>query len=248
MSAPVPRLAATVLLIRDRSGLEVLMVERNEQAYFASALVFPGGIVEADDSNEGWLDQTDGHAGLTTAERALRIAAYRELFEETGVLLTGPQVADTERVAAPENAAFRDLVKGKGARLDLAAMHPFAHWITPESSPKRYDTHFRLCGLDTDLTAVSDGLETVSVEWLRPKDALDLGRAGERKLLFPTRLNLEMLNASASVDDAIAAVGKREIVTVTPRMERRPEGMFLTVPIDAGYGGAEEFVSPPRPG
>ncbi len=246
MSAPVPRLAATVLLIRDRSGLEVLMVERNEQAYFASALVFPGGIVEADDSDEAWLDQAIGHAGLTPAERALRIGAFRELFEETGVLLTGPVIADSERVPAPEGAAFRDLVKGRGARLDLAAMHPFAHWITPETSPKRYDTHFRLCGLDTDLTAVSDGLETVSAEWLRPKDALDLGRAGERKLLFPTRLNLEMLSASASVDEAIAAAGRREIVTVTPKIERRPEGMFLTAPANAGYGRAEEFVGPPR--
>jgi 8-oxo-dGTP pyrophosphatase MutT (NUDIX family) len=247
VSPPVPRLAATVLLIRDRGGLEVLMVERNEQTYFASALVFPGGIVEPDDGDEAWLGLTDGHATLTPAERALRIAAYRELFEETGVLLTGAGIDDLDRNPDPGTTAFRDLVAGRDARLDLAAMHPFAHWITPETSPKRYDTHFRLCGLDTELTAVSDGLETVSVEWLRPADALAMGKAGERKLLFPTRLNLEMLAASSSVDGAIAAAQGREIVTVTPQIERRAEGMFLTVPTNAGYGGAEEFVSPPRP-
>ena len=48
---PVP--AATVLLIRDTDqGLEVFMVERNNRMHFASALVFPGGLVDPEDSEE----------------------------------------------------------------------------------------------------------------------------------------------------------------------------------------------------
>jgi hypothetical protein len=119
-------------------------------------------------------------------------------------------------------------------------MHPFAHWITPVMAPKRYDTHFRLCGLTTELTAISDGSETVSVEWIRPKDALELAKAGERKVLFPTRLNLQMLGASGSVEEAIEAAKARTIVTVSPRMETRPDGRWLVIPPEAGYGVAEE--------
>lgn len=239
------RLAATVLLVRDRDGLEVLMVERNEQAYFAAALVFPGGIVDPEDRHEAWLDLSVGSTDLDATERALRIAGYRELYEETGVLLVD-QFNGVQAGAPVDDEPFLDRVSGLGARLDLGAMHPFAHWITPESSPKRYDTHFRLCGLTTGLTPVSDGRETVSVEWLRPSDALALGAAGERKLLFPTRVNLERLAQASSVDQAIAQAAQRTIVTVTPRVEQRPEGVFVTIPPDAGYGPAEEFVGPPR--
>lgn len=245
MTSPQPRLAATLLLIRDRGGLEVLMVERNERAYFASALVFPGGLVDPDDHHPDWLGHVDAPADLPVEERAIRIAALRELHEETGVFLT-------ERAApprSPDAAAprFIDAVAGSGARLDLDAVHPFAHWITPASSPKRYDTHFRLCGVGTELQAVSDGDETVSVEWIRPRDALRLGAAGERKLLFPTRMNLELLGRSSSVDEAIEAARTRTIVTITPRVEQRLEGVFITIPEDAGYGPAEEFVGPARP-
>jgi 8-oxo-dGTP pyrophosphatase MutT (NUDIX family) len=241
-----PRLATTVLLVRDRAGLEVLMVERHEQAWFASALVFPGGLVDPDDSHDDWLAHTVAQTALPPPERALRIAGFRELYEETGVFLADAATPVTAEPEAPGERRFLEEVARLNARLNLDAMHPFAHWVTPEFAPKRYDTHFRLCGLDTELAAVSDGRETVSAEWLRPRDALELGRAGERKLLFPTRLNLELLSTSSSVEAAIDAAKRRTIVTVSPRLERRAEGDVLVVPPDAGYGPAEEVVGPPR--
>ena len=61
---PVP--AATVLLIRDTDqGLEVFMVERNNRMHFASALVFPGGLVDPEDSEERLLSRCDGIEGLS---------------------------------------------------------------------------------------------------------------------------------------------------------------------------------------
>ena len=240
MSPAVPRLSSTVILVRERAGLEVLMVVRNDRSYFASALVFPGGTVDPDDRDAAWSECVIVGAALSDDERAIRIAGFRELHEETGLLLA-------DRAVTPGEGGFRELVARAGARLDLSAMYPFAHWITPEMSPKRYDTHFRLCGLTTDLVAVSDGGETVSVEWLRPKDALALGATGERKVLFPTRMNLELLAQSGSVEEAIDAARARRIVTVTPRVDRRAEGTFITIPHDAGYGpGAEEFAGAGR--
>ncbi len=243
MTVAEPRLASTVLLIRDRSGLEVLMVERHESANFASALVFPGGMVDPEDHDDAWLEWVDTPADLPVTERAVRIAGFREMYEETGIFLADH--APTGTLAPADQAPFIQVVAGAGARLDLGAMHPFAHWITPMSAPKRYDTHFRLCGLGTELTAVSDGRETVSVEWLRPKDALDLGAAGERKLLFPTVMNLRRLAEAASVEEGIEAAKARPVVTVSPLIQQRPDGVYLTLPADSGYGPAEFFAGPP---
>ena len=87
-SKDVPvKLAATILLLRDGAkGLEVFMVERHHRIDFASsAVVFPGGRVEEDDSGEevrGFCD------GLGTEEvRGVRVAAIRETFEESGIML-----------------------------------------------------------------------------------------------------------------------------------------------------------------
>lgn len=239
----VPVLACTVLLVRERSGMEVLMVERHEKQDFASALVFPGGLVDEDDHFDDWRPHTIAHDTLSPVERALRVAGFRELWEETGVLLLDADGPPLREAPQPGEDSFLTMIRNMGGRLDLDAMHPFAHWITPVMAPRRYDTHFRLCGLTTELTAISDGNETVSVEWIRPKDALDLAAAGERKVLFPTRLNLQMLAHSGSVEEAIDAARNRTIVTVSPRMEVRPEGRFLVIPPEAGYGVAEELAS-----
>ena len=75
--ATVPRLAATVILLRGAGdGLEVLLAQRTPKARFmGGAWVFPGGAVSAQDG--------DGDA-------ALRAAAVRELREEAGITLPDP--------------------------------------------------------------------------------------------------------------------------------------------------------------
>lgn len=233
MTAPVPRPATTVLLVRDGAdGLEVLMAVRNDRSHFASAMVFPGGIIDAEDADEAWLELAEGAAELDEIERARRIAGFRELYEETGLLLLD---APERGVQAAEATAFLDVVRAAGGRLDLSAMAPFAHWITPESAPKRFDTHFRLCWLTTEMSAISDGGETVSVEWLRPADAIALGASRQRNLLFPTKCQLDLLAQSNTVAEAVAAAGTRPVVPVTPTFHRRPEGTFLSIPPESGY-------------
>jgi 8-oxo-dGTP pyrophosphatase MutT (NUDIX family) len=235
MNAVAPRPSTTVLLVRDgEGGLEVLMVVRpNDKSQYAAAMVFPGGVLEPSDADEAWLGLCDGAEGLDPAERARRIGGFRELYEETGVLLLETPARAPEALDA--ETPFLDVVRASGGRLDLAAMAPFAHWVTPEGAPKRYDTYFRLCWRTTEMTAVSDGRETVEVEWLTPARALALGAAGERNLLFPTRCQLDLLAQAGSVEAAVAAARARRIVPVSPSMERRPEGTFLSIPPEAGY-------------
>jgi 8-oxo-dGTP pyrophosphatase MutT (NUDIX family) len=234
MASAATRPSTTVLLVRDGpGGLEVLMVVRpDDRSQYAAAMVFPGGVLEPEDADSAWLELCEGAEGLEDAERARRIAGYRELWEETGLLLGGGQ---PHAASGSASAPFRDIVRESGGRLDLAAMIPFAHWITPEGAPKRYDTFFRLCGLEAATVPVCDGAETVAVEWLRPADALALGAAGERNLLFPTKCQLELLGQSASVADAVAAARARTIVPVSPRIARGEEGTVLSIPPEAGY-------------
>lgn len=240
-SIQAPRPSTTVLLVRDGpNGLEVLMVVRNESAYLASAMVFPGGVLEADDADEAWLDLVEGVEGLDADERARRIGGFRELYEETGILLLEGAAAAPR--ADAELMSFREVVRGTGGRLDLAAMAPFARWITPMGAPKRFDAHFRLCWIKTETTAVSDGRETVSAEWLRPAEAIELGALRQRILLPPTRCQLDLLAQSETVAEAVAAARARRITPVTPSFARRPEGTFITIPPEAGYPVLEHLV------
>jgi 8-oxo-dGTP pyrophosphatase MutT (NUDIX family) len=145
------RPAVTVLVLRD-NPLRVLMVKRHPGAFLGSSLTFPGGVVETQDGSPDWLAHVTGAAVLDPEERARRIAACRETFEESGVLLTAPK-------ARPQPGAgdFLQQVSACGARLALGRLQPFAHWITPRGIPKRFDTRFYLCRASPNQTALCDG-------------------------------------------------------------------------------------------
>ena len=241
------RPAATLLLLRDDPAFEVLMVKRHHQIDFASgALVFPGGKSHAGDHDPAWADHTLGHADFDAGQRALRIAAIREVFEEAGILLAahtdgspmGDQIAPMEvrRAVDRGEMAFLDVVKGLDARLDLHALTVFARWITPPLTPKRFDTWFYAALAPADQLAACDGRETVDAEWIAPKAVLRLAEAGQRKVIFPTRMNLQLLAEALSAADCVSRARDRALVTVLPQIEDRPEGRVLTLPADAGYG------------
>jgi 8-oxo-dGTP pyrophosphatase MutT (NUDIX family) len=256
MSDPVPALlAATILLVRDKPAFEVLMVKRHHQIDFASgALVFPGGKIEPGDADPAWAQHCRGWGAHPAEERHLRIAALREAFEESAVLLArepdGAPWRATERAAASRERIakgelpFLDLVRELGVQLDLEAMAPFARWITPRMMPKRFDTWFFLATAPDDQLAVCDGYETVDAEWIAPREALRLAEAGARKIIFPTRMNLQLLAQSGGADEALAAAHARPVVVVEPWVEVRDGERYLLLPPDAGYGAvAEPFSS-----
>jgi 8-oxo-dGTP pyrophosphatase MutT (NUDIX family) len=252
-SAPI-RPAATILLVRDHPTLEVLMVKRHHQIDFASgALVFPGGKIEAGDHDPAWAEFTVGLEDAAPEARAFRIAALREAFEESALLLAKrpdgePWSANAEAVQARHavakgELAFLDLVRQLDVRLDLQSLAAFARWIAPPIAPKRFDTHFFIAVAPKDQVAVCDGGETVDAEWIAPKTALAMAAAGERTIIFPTRMNLQLLAESADAASAIAAAEARVLVTVLPKLEQRPHGPVLVLPPDAGYGRVEEPLS-----
>jgi 8-oxo-dGTP pyrophosphatase MutT (NUDIX family) len=232
VARPVP--AASILLVRG-APLEVLMVRRGVDAIFSSALVFPGGVVDAHDASEDWLPHVTGAESLEAAERSFRIAACRELLEEADVL-----VCDIEgRKAGAERGTYFDRIRGAEARVPLGGVVPFAHWVTPEGAPKRFDTHFYLCRTPLDASAKADGREIVAAEWIKPQDVIARAERGERAIMFPTLLNLMRLAESTDVDSALAAAAMRAKFTVVPRIERRGAMRFVVIPEAAGYGVTE---------
>jgi 8-oxo-dGTP pyrophosphatase MutT (NUDIX family) len=239
--AAIPRLAATVLLIRD-DPFEVLMVRRSAAGSFPSAMVFPGGTVDASDRDEAWLPLLDGAEGLDPDERGLRIAALRETFEEVGLFVAIDAAGQAASPAACEETDFRALVAASNARLPIGSLAHFAQWVTPAISPKRWDTHFFLARAPHGQIAVCDEHETMAPEWLAPATALAMAEAGAREIVSPTRANLHRLAESDTVDTAFAAAAARPRFIVHPQVQRRADGMYTVIPAEAGYG----FTDMPR--
>ena len=238
------------MLLRDRPAFEVLMVRRHENITFGGgALVFPGGRVEAGDHDPAWTDHALGWDETPESERGLRICAIREAYEESGILLArradgsdstiDPEAAKARDAVARNERPFLSVLRELGLKLDLGAMALFARWITPAHMPKRFDTWFYAAtGADAQLAA-ADGREAVDAEWIAPGEALRLADEGERKLMFPTRLNLELLQSGGSPEVAIAQARARRIVPVQPRLERRGGEQVVVIPAEAGYGLTE---------
>ncbi|HOZ26169.1 MAG TPA: NUDIX hydrolase [Hyphomonadaceae bacterium] len=253
-AADLPKPASTVVLVRDAPGgagnLEVLMVRRSAgMAFGASAWVFPGGKVAASDSDPAWDELSDG--SYDHYERSLRIAAAREVFEESGLLLATRDGRELDADASAKFDSMRSAVEAEpslllklardaGFRLTLDRLIPFAHWITPTFEPRRFDTHFFLVHAPADQVVRHDGREAVDHEWVAPQDLLDRRKQGDAKLMFPTRLNLEVLARSANASAAAAAARANKVVTVEPRVEERADGKVLIIPAEAGYGLTEE--------
>lgn len=241
-----PRPASTVLLLRDEPEFQVLMVRRHHQIDFAAgALVFPGGKVQAGDQLDAWREHVQGWDRHDPVQRALRICAIRETFEETGVLLAqtrgGGEFADRIDLGLRHQVdrgevSFIDVVRELGVSLRLDELRVFARWITPAMMPKRFDTWFFAFKAPTEQLAVCDGRETVDAEWIPPKDALRLGEIGERTIVFATQMNLRLLSEARDAADCLSRAQQRPLVQVLPTVEQREGESFLVLPSNAGYG------------
>jgi 8-oxo-dGTP pyrophosphatase MutT (NUDIX family) len=249
-SAPILP-AATILVLRDDPAFEVLMVQRHHQIEFASgALVFPGGKTHEGDHDPAWAQACVGWNEVAPEQRPLRIAAVREVFEEAGLLLGATRPLDPSacdvgvRQAVDQGRLpFLKVVSDLGEKVDLTALTVFARWITPPLTPKRYDTWFYVARAPADQLALCDGRETVDAVWMAPAEAVRMANSGERKVVFPTRMNLQLLAEARNSADAIGRAAARRLVTVEPQVEARSGERVLTLPPDAGYGEVAEPLS-----
>ncbi len=196
---PVP--AASVILLRD-APLEVLMIRRHSKSSFVpDAWVFPGGMV----------DETDHALGDGTELGTMRIAAARELFEESGIWI-GATLKDADekrRALLAGEITFASLVAG--SPLDVEKLVWTSRWITPIGVPKRFDTYFFLARVDRDAIASAENVEAVEAIWIAPSEAIR-----KLQIVFPTQKNLEALAGFSSAAELLASRRGAEIVTTRP--------------------------------
>jgi 8-oxo-dGTP pyrophosphatase MutT (NUDIX family) len=159
-----PRDAATLILV-DRNGPtpKVLLGKRHHKhAFMPGKFVFPGGRVDPSDRLMSAATQLDTHTEQflmrrmqrpsAAKARAIALAAIRETFEETGLLLgtrsEGP-------LRAPDGP-WSEFAKS-GFYPDLSSLHFIVRAITPSRRPKRFDTRF----FAVDASAIAHKVEGV---------------------------------------------------------------------------------------
>ncbi|HEV2236306.1 MAG TPA: hypothetical protein VGR57_06550, partial [Ktedonobacterales bacterium] len=170
----------------------------------------------------------------------VRAAALRELFEEAGALLAYRRDERWQADAAARDRfdGYRaELIAGRttlghiaareGLRLATDALAYWAHWITPEAMPKRFDTHFFLAEERSGQTAIHDNVEVTASAWVRPEDALEGFARGSFPLVFATVRQLRDLLGLRSPAEAFARFAGVIPPTIMPIAEHAADGSII---------------------
>jgi|1186.fasta_scaffold01938_3 8-oxo-dGTP pyrophosphatase MutT (NUDIX family) len=236
----VARQAATVVVTRERAGgLEVLLLRRQPTMAFAAGMhVFPGGSVHDTDRDPApWAGpdaQTWGQRLRCEVDlaRALVVAAVRETFEETGILIAGPDAETVLGVCAGEEWAVDRLqlesgglamgtfLRRRGLVLRADLLAPWAHWITPDFEPRRFDTRFFVVVLPEANAAHSHSTEADASFWVGVEAAVRAAERGRLAMMPPTLHTLRELAVVGREGLAaiIAGRAERDLVTIAPRL------------------------------
>ena len=255
-SPSLPRPAATVVLMRDTDeGVQTLLLKRVHSAGFVpGAYVFPGGRVDRGDADPEVLSRTVSLTVDAAAERmglhdadppavAYYLAAVREAFEETGILVGRNTKGDPIPAAAvaarvlevrdrllDESCSFARALEELGAHLDDTAMEYVGHWITPIAEPRRYDARFFAAAVPPESEPAIHTAEMLCAIWITPAAALERTREGSLPMVFPT---IKTLEAIVDFDTTSAILGHyrgRSIPSVLPRLIRTPDGITIRLP------------------
>lgn len=265
---PIPS-AATVLLLREGDGgLQVLMTKRAAGLSFMAGLwVFPGGRLEDSDrsaqvvarTSASRVDQVhprmlgaDGRPIPREMALALHVAACRETFEESGVLLARPRLGAEDfddarlarlasrRVSDTTTAGFVRLLEEEDLLLDLDRLVYWSHWITPSLEPRRFDTRFFAVQVPPGQVASVDRSELTHHAWFTEPEFRERVRSGEIKVAPPTLATLQDLWRTCERHGGLAAMlaaeRDRAVPPILPKMRAGEAGTFeIALPWDPDY-------------
>jgi 8-oxo-dGTP pyrophosphatase MutT (NUDIX family) len=247
--------ASTIVLLRGADTPEVFLVRRHRKSGFLPNVhVFPGGRLDPDDL---LVAQTPGRVigdrtaaladrmhGVADADYAcaLLVAAVRETFEESGVLLTDPvgaappltgdSLAAARMALNAGDATFSAILDTHRLAIRADALVYFDQWVTPELEGRRFDTRFFLAVVPPEQHATHDGHETTEGEWLDSSTALARHAAQTIGLAPPTMWVLESL-ARLEHRDAILQWGAgRNVPTILPRLQKDGGRLVVAMPGD----------------
>lgn len=199
--------------------------------FAGGAVVFPGGRVDPGDYE---LAARFPHLDATDA--AARIAAVRETIEEAGIAVGLDADVEVLRTALSKGIALGPLLDAHGLTLDPDVLVPFARWCPNFKETRTFDTHFYLARVEADhAEARVDATENTHLFWATASQVLARADAGEVKIIFPTRRNLERLATLDSFDAARTHAAGHPVETITPWMEERDGARHLCIPDGLGY-------------
>lgn len=198
-----PRLAVSVVLLRDApAGLEVFVQHRVSTMDFAAGVIaFPGGRVDEIDST---------HMNFSAALLKKHVNAWRN----TSIGHRSSQARhDAGRLIA---AALREVSEECDMALSPEALRPWANWITPEGSPKRFDTFFFVSPLAAGVEPRHVTTEASQSQWTQVHRLLEGESAGHLRLLPPTLAILDDLLDIGAADQVIESLRNIEPVRLRP--------------------------------
>ena len=240
------RQAASVIFVRDGdNGLETILTYRPGTSPLG-VVAFPGGTaLPGDDESASWVGpgadywQDQFHFSDIAQARRSVMAAVRESFEETGILLAGEDEQDVvEHSSTPEFMAWREAVaaqdksfsdfltsSGLSVRADL--LRPVARWQSPDFFLKRYDIAYFTTALPVGQDPKLLLGKGVWGDWLNvrelleAKDTSELGdRIGQPNTVGRTLDQLItpgvmcMLESLAKAQTSVAWLSKRRKIEV----------------------------------
>lgn len=256
MAIPPPSPASTIILVRKgprRTAPTVLLLQRKADAsWLGGAWVFPGGRVDDGDRDLQWRELADGIPTLRAAwpdadpgwlmDHA--VAAVRELFEETGLIMVRPDPERRVRPGSPKAVearaklrqglvSFLRICRVYGWRPAVDGLVPLARWVTPEQERKRFDTMFFVAQApDADGDGSADGVEIAEARWSTASSVLERYASGEVQLAPPTLRTLEDFAALKTVDRILAWARASRHLTLAPRLHVEDDRRILLLPGD----------------
>jgi 8-oxo-dGTP pyrophosphatase MutT (NUDIX family) len=171
---------------------------------------------------------------------AYYVAAIREAFEETGILVakdgagrapaTAAQDTEVRRLRErllEDEGEFPVVLDRLGCRMDGAAVEYVAHWITPIVEPRRFDTRFFAAAVPEGAESLHHTREMSGAAWIAPAEALRRNREGALPMVFPTIKTLTALADFSTPTGALEAFRTREIKTILPTIVSTPTGVGI---------------------
>ncbi|KAK6624883.1 hypothetical protein RUM44_011747 [Polyplax serrata] len=211
--------AATLILtafkgVSVKSGYDytILNLKRSTKTSFMpKGYVYPGGTVEVADSSMKWssffpdfIKKSHDTSKLRTVPPilegvhnlpkllTLKVAAIRETFEETGILLCCnmsqvqegnnewitcsmyPGLQEWRNKVQKDASEFYNLCQHYKCCPDVQNIYLWSNWLTPTSTGnKRYDTIFFIACLKEMPYAVADKGEIEYLSWISPDKVMD---------------------------------------------------------------------------
>ncbi|MDD5223834.1 MAG: hypothetical protein PHE84_07570 [bacterium] len=222
-----PRPASTVILLRENPApgsvrLEIYLARRKKSMKFLGGFsAFPGGALEKQDYDSENQKRSRG-LGPDEAQRLLGgditgvealahlLAAIREVYEETGVLLALAESGGPPRpeIIAGWHQEIRDgkiplveMMKKEKLLYDTLSLKYFDHWVTPDFSPIRFSARFFLAVNPPGRSPVPCPIEFETAEWINPGKALESFETGEVKMIPPTLHCLKRLSPFGKIEE-----------------------------------------------